>query len=208
MRLKLFPCIVGLCGLVSGCGPALNATRTLVIEPLQYCDSADKVIEWTRDEKLAKEAWEKVGHANGQVYSKDYERGFKFGFADYLYAGGKGLPPPLPPRRYWKPKYESPAGYQAIEEWYAGYAHGAALAMASGARQFVPVPSSVPPHVGAAPAAQPPPGPKPDRDARAKPPEMLPPPKPEPAAPAKGDPPAKPDAAVPAPADTPEAPRP
>jgi hypothetical protein len=145
MRVKLIPWIVGICTLGPGCGPTYNTTRTLIVEPFLYCDSADKVVEWTRDEKLAKDAWEKVGASTGQAYSKDYERGFKFGFADYLYAGGSGLPPPMPPRRYWKPKYESAAGYQAVDEWYAGYRHGAAVAMESGFREYVPVHTWVPP---------------------------------------------------------------
>lgn len=152
MRVLLVPSFAGLCALGLGCGPQVNIARTLLIEPIHYCDSADKVVEWTRDCKLAKEAWERIEKENpSQTFSPDYADGFKFAFADYLYAGGDGTPPVLPPRSYWKPKYETPVGVQAINEWYAGFRHGAAAAHASGYRTYVTVPTWVQPQGRGAP---------------------------------------------------------
>ena len=51
-------------------------------------------------------------------------------------------PPPLPPRYYWRPEYETPPGHQAIEDWSAGFRAGAGVARASGLRELVTVPAS------------------------------------------------------------------
>src|SRR5262249_39466700 len=91
-------------------------------------------------------------------YSPDFQQGFLCGFADYLYAGGTGNPPPLPPRGYWKSEYETPEGRQAVQDWFEGFRTGAARARASGYRELVTVPIS----------ALPPPPPLP-------PPPLLPP---------------------------------
>jgi hypothetical protein len=112
--------------------------------------------ESSRNRKLAKLAWRTVRCANPDAaYSKDYEAGFEDGFAHYLYRGGNGEPPPLPPKHYRKIAYQTPQGYRAIEDWFEGYRHGASVARDSGYRQFVTGPSafaSSPPPV--APAAE------------------------------------------------------
>ena len=77
-------------------------------------------------------------------YSVDYRRGFVDGFADYLYAGGSGEPPVVPPWRYRKASYETPEGYAAIEDWFAGFRHGANVALASGLRNLVVLPVALP----------------------------------------------------------------
>lgn len=177
MRMKLYPWVLGLCAFGPGCGPLVNVTRTMVIEPLQYNDPADKVVELARDSKLAKEAWAEVCAANPRhAFSVHYEDGFKDGYVDYLYAGGNGHPPAMPPRRYWKAKFQTPAGYQMIEEWFAGFAHGSAVAMASGYRAYIPVPSSAPAETSPddRPAGK---RPVPPPPAPADAPEVLPPPK-------------------------------
>jgi hypothetical protein len=74
--------------------------------------------------------------------SPDFAHGFKDGFADYVYAGGTGEPPPLPPRYYWKTRYETPQGHQAIADWFAGFRLRAELARESGYRELVMIPSS------------------------------------------------------------------
>lgn len=62
-----------------------------------------------------------------------------------------------PPERYQRKRYTSPEGCQAIEEWFAGFRHGAATAMASGLRNLQLVPVQCPPVFsaddGAPPAA-------------------------------------------------------
>src|SRR5207248_2959690 len=128
-------CVPALCLVATGCSPFVNATRTLVIEPLQFCERGDKAAEFLRDRKLANAAWGRVMSCGlGAWYSADYERGFKDGYTDYLFAGGNGQPPPVPPRDYWGVQNKTPEGQQAAEDWFAGYRHGAASAMDSGYR--------------------------------------------------------------------------
>ena len=175
MRTRFAIGILGLCALAQGCGPITLATRTLVTEPVHYCTTKDNISEWHRNYKLAETAWAEIekahrGHVRGADcnhgfsygrgdylnpsetvesppprYSADYAKGFKDGFADYLYAGGTGEPPPLPPRHYWKMRYETPEGHRAMEDWFAGFRHGAGVAQASGYREWVTLPSSLPP---------------------------------------------------------------
>ena len=53
-----------------------------------------------------------------------------------------------PPNRYRRKEYMTPEGAAAIEEWYAGFRHGAATAMASGLRNLVVIPVQCPPKFG------------------------------------------------------------
>jgi hypothetical protein len=146
MRLKLTLAILGVCAVGQGCGPLATATRVIVIEPIHYCMTGDNIVETHRNYRLAEETWEGITKAEpDHDYSSDYVAGFKDGFSDYLYAGGTGEPPPLPPRHYWRNRYETPEGHQAIDDWFAGFRHGAAVALLSGNRQWVTVPSSLPP---------------------------------------------------------------
>ena len=147
MRLfKIAPVILALWVSGQGCGPLSYATRTLIIEPVHYCITPTAVYEIHRDYGLAETAWQEITKANPDPsYSPDYVCGFKDGFADFLYAGGTGEPPPLPPRQYWKIKYETAEGHQAIEDWFAGFRHGASVAQTTGYRQWVTIPSSLPP---------------------------------------------------------------
>lgn len=130
-----------------GCSLFVTAARDVSYEVklrVQECRE-----DW-RNRQSAQEAWESAyGKKND---NPDHACGFKAGFADYLSAGGTGMPPPLPPRHYWGYKYQTPAGHEAIEQWYAGYKEGAAAAQASGLRQLVLVPT----HSGLLPATPPP----------------------------------------------------
>lgn len=139
------------------------ASRNLYEAPV---DARDDCLERMRYRHLGEAAWEQVCAENPGQYSVHYGRGFVDGFADFVYAGGTGEPPAVPPWRYRKAVYETPEGVQAVEDWFAGFRHGAAAAQASGLRSLVIVPVSVPaPQAWAAP---PPP---------AEPLEGLPPPR-------------------------------
>jgi hypothetical protein len=59
----------------------------------------------------------------------------------------------LPPRHYRALKYQSPKGYQAIEDWFDGYRFGVGVAWDSGCRELVTGPAS---GVGCGPAVCPP----------------------------------------------------
>lgn len=141
---RLLP-MIGLCAAFSGCTISDNFTRTLVLEPLQYCDYFDVHRAHSRHCHMAKKVWKtfqkkkSIGH-----FSDDYACGFREGFTDFLDAGGTGQPPPLPPRRYWRDRYANPQGRQAVQEWFAGFRHGAAMARASSAREYAMVPLSTP----------------------------------------------------------------
>jgi hypothetical protein len=127
-----------------GCSLIENATRNLVVDPIHF---SPHVSEWTacrRNDKLAEAAWNYIRQINPECEeSVHYARGFKQGFADYLAAGGTGAPPPIPPRQYWRTSYQTPRGHQAVEDWYAGFRHGATMAQDSGFRQWITVPSSL-----------------------------------------------------------------
>lgn len=74
-------------------------------------------------------AWSKFdsGHLLISDYSSDYGDGWKEGYCSVL-AGGNGLPPVIPPRRYWDPSPLSlhvPGGQQ---DWLQGFLSGATRA--------------------------------------------------------------------------------
>ncbi len=119
-----------------GCSLFVTAARDLTYEAklrVQEC------FEEHRNTRLAREAFAQA--CPGRAASPDYASGFKTGYADYLRAGGTGLPPPLPPRHYWGYRYQTAEGHQAIDQWYAGFRDGAGAAQASGYRQFMVVPT-------------------------------------------------------------------
>src|SRR5262249_20791963 len=91
----------------------------------------------------ASEAWREV--ALSGAYSSDYADGFKEGFAEYLYQGGNGEPPVMAPPRYRRIGYQTAEGHRAVEDWFAGYRHGASEAGARGWRQWIVGPSSLQP---------------------------------------------------------------
>lgn len=141
MRNGLVLAILSLCVAGPGCGPMAEATRTLVIQPTHYCLTLNALEECNRNKRVAEAVWLQVQAATpDRVYSEDYAEGFKQGFEDYLYAG-PGNPPVIPPRWYWKAKYQTVEGRQAIEDWHAGFRHGTSAAHESGYRQLVVIPA-------------------------------------------------------------------
>ena len=134
----------------SGCRLAQNAWLTAVVEPLQYSRNLDDKLAHNRFRKMATVALEEaraLARAERDEYecepfSDDHEQGFVDGFAEYLSAGGTGQPPPLPPRKYWRGRFQNPIGQQQILDWYDGYRHGVAAAQVGDHRSFVVVPLS------------------------------------------------------------------
>jgi hypothetical protein len=113
--------------------------------------------EQSRNRKWADEAWQTTcGEHPDLALDEDHAEGFRCGFLEYVWRGGNGEPPPLPPLKYRAVRYQTPAGYRAIESWFAGYRHGAEVAHQGGYRDLVTGPSSLrkpSPH-----APEPPPG--------------------------------------------------
>jgi hypothetical protein len=119
----------------AGCTLIDNGARVLCTS---VEDSVDDALERVRNRKWANEAWEQVTNSDPhQAFSADYAYGFKDGFAEYLFRGRDGEVPPLPPAKYRKFCYQTPEGYQAIEDWFAGYRHGVAVARDRGYRRYI-----------------------------------------------------------------------
>ena len=141
---------LGLCALGAGCETPIGsgfevwryASRNFFEMPIE---SRDDCAERARHRHEAEAAWEKVQAAHPeQAYTVYYGQGFRDGFADYLYAGGNGQPPVLPPWYYRRTVHETPEGIASAEDWFAGYRHGAKAAEESGLRQLVLVPTALP----------------------------------------------------------------
>jgi hypothetical protein len=138
------------CLLCSGCALCANLARTAIIQPVQYCNYLDEKHQQHQFRALAEEALaQERATARAELddytcepFTGDEECGFVDGYVDQLIYGGDGNAPPLPPRRYWKIKYQNPAGFQAIEDWFKGYRHGAVVARASGYRDYVTIPAN------------------------------------------------------------------
>ncbi len=62
---------------------------------------------------------------------------------EYLYSG-KEEPPAVAPAHYRRFSYQTPQGYQAIEDWFAGYRYGVAAAIETGYRRLITAPVSAP----------------------------------------------------------------
>lgn len=189
MRALLMLYLVGLSFACQGCNYLWQSARTSIVQPLIYHRIATDYLECRRNNKLADEAWGTFysKHPNLE-YSKDFECGFKDGFADFLWAGGTGAPPPVPPRHYWNFKYESPEGHQAAQNWFAGFRAGAESARESGYRKMVLIPASTvlgptSPQASQSPSSSQQPAASSTAPGSGKSTEeMLPPPKPVPAA--------------------------
>lgn len=95
-----------MCLACSGCGLLVNAGRNFVVQPVACIDDC-KTRKLNR--MLAAEAWEKTVAGHEDAYSKHYGRGFQKGYADYLYSGGSGQPPPVPPWYYQTLFYQTPS---------------------------------------------------------------------------------------------------
>jgi hypothetical protein len=145
MGLRFLFCGVALAALGLGCTTVAEGVRNMIVEPAEYCWHLDNCIDHKRNRAVAWQALAEFLRAcpEGVSYSVDFGRGFRDGFADYLFAGGAGNPPPVPPRYYWRPEYQNPEGQSAMRDWFIGFRRGAAAAKQSGLRQLVTVPASV-----------------------------------------------------------------
>src|SRR4051794_37417424 len=108
--------LIGLLSIGPGCSLVNNAARNVEHEVF-LC--AEELAEKHRFGSMAEEALAQFssGSSEGAI-SEDFADGFKEGYVDHLLRGGNGQLPTLPPRKYWKARYESPQGYMAIEQWF------------------------------------------------------------------------------------------
>ena len=141
MRKRLWFVLIGLSLAGSGCSLVTDATCLTIYTVRQTTEDFGESV---RNRKWAASAWEETKRADlHKTYSEDYASGFKDGFGHYLYQGGNGEPPPLPPAHYRRVRYQTPQGYKAIEDWFAGFRHGAAAARQGGYRYWITGPSAL-----------------------------------------------------------------
>lgn len=124
----------------AGCTLIKEAVHTTHYRASQ---SVRECLERRRNWRWAEQAWSQVVACQGLPPHGEYSEGFKEGFSEFLYRGGTGEPPLLPPPRFRHLKYQSPEGYEAIQDWFAGYRHGALVADRSGFRNLVVGPTSL-----------------------------------------------------------------
>jgi hypothetical protein len=127
----------------TGCSVWQQARRTLISEPAAFSWKWDRSRSLKAYRRWADEAWmAERGGCPDVAGDADYALGFRDGFVDYIYAGGDGEPPPVPPRQYWNVALRGPDGKAAASQWFAGYRHGANVARSSGYRENGVVASS------------------------------------------------------------------
>lgn len=133
------------CILFTGCTVCENARRTMCTEPHLFHWKKDKRRSLAVYSAWADDAWQEHAHNCTQLDggSADYIIGFRDGFVDYVYAGGTGEPPPVPPRHLWNVDFRNGEGHQRAEDWFAGYRHGAQVARDEGYRDLATIRSSV-----------------------------------------------------------------
>lgn len=106
------------------------------------CDDIDGFKISMRNRCYADKAW----HRCFGLYSDvDHPLAFRDGFLDGYTAvasGGNGCAPTLPPRKYWKPYYQTPQGHCKTLAWFDGYAHGAVAAQQDGIANWNRIPTS------------------------------------------------------------------
>jgi hypothetical protein len=110
----------------------------MAFETYLYTDTVASKIHYRC---IAITAWKEysAGHPDC-ADSSEFAKGFKEGYAEFLEEGGNECPPPVPPRKYWKLKYQNEAGRAATARWTAGYREGAVAAKASGTRDYIVIP--------------------------------------------------------------------
>ena len=99
-------------------------------------DSIDECSIKCRNKMRARAAWWCTRSVyDGIPYRHSFEDGFRDGYYDVA-SGGGGKAPTLPPRKYWKARYQSHEGQMKTLAWFDGFAHGALIAEQEGVAQW------------------------------------------------------------------------
>lgn len=131
---------LGAAYVLPGCSVYKYARLTAIREPAVYNRKTDRVASLIKYRSLAEDVWTSGGmECPGEHGLDDFKAGFREGFAEYVYAGGDGTPPPVPPRVYWRLGMRSVEGAAAAQSWFAGYRFGAQVAREGGYRQVATV---------------------------------------------------------------------
>ncbi len=95
-----------------------------------------------RNRRHASSAWRDYESLYDDMeYEDHFEDGFKDGY-EAVASGRSECPPVLPPRKYWKSRYQNPEGHCKVVAWFDGYSHGAVAAAGDGAVHWSRVPTS------------------------------------------------------------------
>ena len=128
----LLLCLIA-CISLAGCTLCKNAKRTVLDEPSEFSWMKDRKQSLAVYRTWANHAWcEQCSTDPKQCATGAYVAGFKDGFVDYVYGGGTGEPPPVPPQSFWNVEKRNPRGHSAAIDWFAGYRHGALVAREEG----------------------------------------------------------------------------
>ncbi|MEQ8835785.1 MAG: hypothetical protein RID07_03175, partial [Lacipirellulaceae bacterium] len=85
-------------------------------------------------------AW-KCSGGTSPCHPAHYKDGWKEGYYSVA-TGGCGKLPPVPPKRYWKARYQTPGGRDQVATWYRGSQEGVVVAQATCVNTWNPVPTS------------------------------------------------------------------
>lgn len=121
-----------------GCTVLDTARRVAYDEPKVFADEEDKEISLATYRSWGERVFRESGaYCPESLTAADYAWGFREGFAQYVFAGGSGDPPAMPPRHYWQSDFRNAEGAIAVKSWFEGYRRGAEAARLGGYREKV-----------------------------------------------------------------------
>lgn len=111
----------------TGCTVLTNACQQL-----QEHEALDEFMISHRNKVMAAKAWYRQSHCFADHrHPEALKEGFIAGYVAVA-EGGDGCVPSLAPSKYWGWRYQSAAGQQAVNAWFAGYPLGAKAAEQAG----------------------------------------------------------------------------
>jgi hypothetical protein len=125
----------------TGCSFVGYGVKNVISAPY---DAIQEVCFRHRMRNIARTMWRDIACKDGQTHSTAYQRGFEDGFVDYVDRNGTGEPPAIPPPWLCRGLVHSDEGQTDIEDWYAGFRHGARVARESGLRERAVMPIGLP----------------------------------------------------------------
>ena len=100
------------------------------------------LVEGIKHKCEAQQAWNAWSWCYAELnHPFHFARGFKAAYRD-VREGGKGCQPTLPPKCYWKSRYQSAEGRCKVNAWFEGYSHGALAAQQDGVGHWNEIPIS------------------------------------------------------------------
>ena len=118
--------LIGFFLINSGCTLAVSVPCNLSDE---ICECSNDLRTRISNRRMASSAWKSYQEIDGRLKcSADFALGFKEGYVSCLEANGNSVPPSFPPRHYGREFYRAHWDPRAIDDWYAGFSSGVAMA--------------------------------------------------------------------------------